>query len=53
MDVVQIRQMATSLSLSQIAKQFGITQPNVKAIVAGKTWKHVGTACEFEDSVVS
>lgn len=28
-------------SQGQLAKQFGVTQPNVQAIVSRKTWKHV------------
>lgn len=56
-DVVQIRQMATSMSKSQVAREFGITQPNVNAIVRGRSWKHIKTglenSCDFEDGVIS
>ena len=38
-DIIFIR--ASKLSQYALAKQFGVSQPNINAIKTGKTWRHV------------
>lgn len=47
-DIPIIRQMhGEGRSLKEIAERFGVTQQNIRAVVTGKTWKHVTTlGCE-------
>ena len=39
--VLEIRLLFPSTTLSELSRQYGVSVPSIKAAVTGKTWKHV------------